>query len=75
MADAELRIEVSDPRFATSLSSFLEHTIYRPSAPEGAVVSVTGPDGLSVLIARAELDLYLRAWNRLHPEVSARVID
>jgi hypothetical protein len=74
-AHAQLRIEVSNPGLAQSLSSFLEHTIYRPGPPEDAIVSVAGPVGLSVVIARAELELYLRAWQRLHPEASAQVID
>jgi hypothetical protein len=74
-AQAELRIEVSDPGLTQSLSSFLEHTIYRPGPPAGRIVSVTGPEGLSVLIARAELNLYLEAWRRFHPEVSASLID
>ena len=74
-ARAELHIEVSDPGLVQNLTSFLEHTIYSPGAPRNSIVPVAGPDGLSILIARAELDLYLAAWRRLHPEVSANLID
>jgi hypothetical protein len=71
----QLRIEVSDPELAHSLSGFLEHSIYRPELPEGDVVSVTAPEGLSPELARAELDLYLGAWRRLHPGVSVSLVD
>jgi hypothetical protein len=74
-AQAQLRIEVSDAGLAQSLSSFLEHTIYRPTPPEGEVVSVTAPEGLSRDIAQRELDLFVEAWKRFHPEVSARVVE
>jgi hypothetical protein len=72
---AELEIEVSDPGLAQSLTSFLEHTIYSPAAPQERIVRVVGPDGLPFDIARAELGLYLEAWGRLHPEASASLID
>jgi hypothetical protein len=71
----QLRIAVSDPGLAQSLASFLEHTIYRPAPAERGIVAVTGPAGLSIVIARAELDLYLEAWRRLHPGASASLID
>jgi hypothetical protein len=71
----QLRIEVSDQRFAQSLSGFLEHSIYQPSPPEGDIVSVTAPEGLSPELARAELGLYLDAWRRLHPEVAVSLVD
>jgi hypothetical protein len=71
----QLRIEVSDARLAQSLSGFLRHSIYEPSAPEGDIVSVTAPEGLSPEVARAELDLYLGAWRRLHPEASVSLVD
>jgi hypothetical protein len=70
----QLRIEVSEPQLVQSLSRFLEHSIYQP-APEGDIVSVTAPEGLSPELARAEVDLYLRAWRRLHPEVSVSLVD
>jgi hypothetical protein len=75
MARAQIRIDACDEGLARSLTSFLEHTIYAPVAPQGSTVSVTGPDGLPPHIARAEIGLYLEAWNRLHPEVSASLID
>jgi hypothetical protein len=71
----QLRIEVSDPQLAQSLSGFLEHSIYQPAPPEGEIVSVTVPEGLSPELARAEIDLYLRAWRRLHPEVAVSLVD
>lgn len=71
----QLRIEVSDPELAETLSGFLEHSIYEPSPPEGDIVSVTAPEGISPELARAELDLYLGAWRRLHPEASVSLID
>jgi sorbitol-specific phosphotransferase system component IIC len=71
----ELRIEVSDPILAHSLGRFLEHSVYQPAPPEGEIVSVTVPEGLSPQVARAELDLYLGAWSRLHPDVSVSLID
>jgi hypothetical protein len=74
-ARPQLQIDVSDPGLAQSLSSFLEYTIYRPTAPEGSIVSVTGPEGLPYAVARAEVALYLKAWHRFHPEASASLID
>jgi hypothetical protein len=71
----QLRIEVSDARLARSLSGFLEHSIYQPAPPEGEIVSVTAPEGLSPELARAELDLYLSAWRRLHPEAAVSLVD
>jgi hypothetical protein len=71
----QLRIEVSDERLAESLSGFLRHSIYEPEQPEGDVVSVNAPEGLSPELARAELDLYLSAWRRLHPEVTVNVVN
>lgn len=72
---AQLRIEVSDADLAQSLSGFLEHSIYQPSPPEGDVVPVTAPEGLSPELARAELALYLGAWRRLHPGASVSLVD
>jgi hypothetical protein len=71
----QLRIEVSAPELAQSLSRFLEHSIYRPSPAEGGIVSVIAPEGISEELARAELDLYLSAWRRLHPGVSVSLVD
>jgi hypothetical protein len=71
----QIRIEVSDAELAQSLSGFLEHSIYLPSPPAGDIVSVTAPEGLSPEQARAELDLYLSAWRRLHPEVAVSLVD
>ena len=71
----QLRIEVSDAELAQSLRGFLEHSIYLPSPPEGEIVSVTAPEGLSPELARAELNLYLSAWRRLHPEVVVSLVD
>jgi hypothetical protein len=71
----QLRIEVSDPRHAESLSGFLQHSIYNPAPPEGGTVSVTAPEGISAELARAELELYLGAWRRLHPEVYVSLVD
>jgi hypothetical protein len=70
-----LRIAVSNPELAPSLKGFLEHSIYEPSAPEGDVVPVRTPEGLAPELARAELDLYLSAWRRLHPEASVSLVD
>jgi hypothetical protein len=71
----QLRIEVSDPELAQSLSSFLEHSIYRPEPAAGEIVAVTAPEGLPPHLARAELDLYLGAWRRLHPGVFVSLVD
>jgi hypothetical protein len=71
----QLRIEVSSPDLAQSLSGFLQHSIYQPAPPEGDIVSVTAPEGLSPELARAELDLYLGAWRRLHPEALVSLVD
>jgi hypothetical protein len=71
----QIRIEVSDPELAQSLSGFLEHSIYRPEPPAGEIVSVTAPEGLPPHLARAELDLYLGAWRRLHPGVFVSLVD
>jgi hypothetical protein len=71
----QLRIEVSDPELAHSLSGFLEHSVYRPEPPEGDIVSVIAPEGLAEDLARAELDLYLSAWRRLHPGVFVSLVD
>jgi sorbitol-specific phosphotransferase system component IIC len=71
----QLRIEVSDAELAQSLGRFLEHSVYQPAPPEGEIVSVTVPEGLSPEVARAELNLYLGAWSRLHPEVSVALVD
>jgi hypothetical protein len=74
-ARAQLRIEVSDPGLTQSLSGFMEHTIYSPAPSAEGVVVVTGPEGLPHHTARAEVALYLRAWQRHHPEASASLID
>jgi hypothetical protein len=71
----QLRIEISDAALAQSLRGFLEHSIYEPAPPQGNVVPVTTPEGLSPELARAELDLYLGAWSRLHPEVAVSLVD
>jgi hypothetical protein len=71
----QLRIEVSNPELAHSLKGFLEHSIYQPEPPEGEIVPVNAPEGLSPELARAELDLYLGAWRRLHPEASVSLVD
>jgi hypothetical protein len=73
-AQVQLRIAVSDPGLAQSLSGFLEHSIYRPT-PEGGVVSVTGPEGLALDVALDEIGRFVEAWGRLHPEAAPRLID
>jgi hypothetical protein len=70
----QLQIVVSDPGLAQSLSGFLEHSIYR-STPVGGIVSVTGPEGLALDVAREEVGRFVEAWHRLHPEASAPLID
>jgi hypothetical protein len=72
---AQLRIAVSDPRLARSLSGFLEHSIYQPAPPEGVIVPVIAPEGLSPELARAELDLYLGAWRRLNPGACVSLVE
>ena len=74
-ARAQLLIEVSDPGLTRSLSGFMEHTIYSPAPSAEGIVVVTGPEGLPPDIARAEVALYLKAWQRHHPEASASLID
>jgi hypothetical protein len=74
-ADAQLRIEVSDPSLVRSLRNFMEHTIYSPTAPEEGVVLLKAPQGLPHHIAYAEVSLYLEAWRRLHPRARVSLTD
>ena len=74
LSTAIMRVRLSDPALLPELVAYLR-------AIE-CVVEQVGPDELTVMIPRApsdeqaarELDIYLRAWQAMHPEVHADIV-
>jgi hypothetical protein len=61
-----LEVQVSNARFQTSLLAFLGRTSY--------AAEIDPPAALEPEVARAELSVYLRLWERLTPGGAARLV-
>jgi hypothetical protein len=69
-----LEVQVSDARLRRSLLTFLGRTSYAAEAREDGVLLIDPPGALDPKIARAELAVYLRMWERLTPGGAARLV-
>jgi hypothetical protein len=69
-----LEVQVSDARLERSLLAFLGRTSYAAEVREDGVLLVDPPGALSPKVARAELKVYLRMWERLTPGGVAHLI-
>jgi len=58
-----------------SLVDFLERTHYTTVHASYDTVGVSPPDSVSEERARAELGMYLRIWEKIHPGATARLAD
>ena len=62
-----LRIRLADPQRLHSLLQFLEGTAYTTIHANHEAVAVRPPEGVGEQLARDELAMYLRIWQRIHP--------
>ena len=69
-----LRVRLSDPARLHELLDFFEVTVYAPRKIDDDTLEVTAPPALEPGIAYAELGIYLRLWERLHPQVTAQIV-
>ena len=69
-----LEVQVSDARLQASLLAFLGRTPYAAEARDDGVLLIDPPGALEPEVARAELRVYLRMWERLTPGGAARVV-
>jgi hypothetical protein len=65
-----VQLRLSDPELVDSLRSFLERRDCSVVQLGADMLGVGLPHELHAEQARLELDLYLRVWQSLHPEVS-----
>ncbi len=70
-----LEVQVSNARFQRSLLAFLRRTSYAAEARDDGVLVIGPPGALEPEVARAELRVYLRMWERLTPGGAARLVD
>lgn len=70
---ALLRVHVSDAASASDLAAFLAGTAYEATRIAPDSLAVRAPSALGEEVARAELDVYLRIWQRRRPGVGAEV--
>lgn len=68
-------IRVEDFNRIRSLVDFLERTNYTTVHASYDTVGVSPPDSLDETRARAELDMYLRIWQKIHPGAAATLAD
>lgn len=69
-----LEVQVSDTCLERSLLSFLGRTSYAAEVREDGVLVIHPPGALDPKVARAELGVYLRMWERLTPGRVAHLI-
>ena len=69
-----LEVRVSDACLRRSLLAFLGRTSYAAEAREDGVLVIDPPGALDPKIARAELTVYLRMWERLTPGGAAHFV-
>ena len=69
-----LEVRVSDARLRRSLLAFLGRTSYAAESREDGVLVIDPPGALDPKIARAELAVYLRMWERLTPGGAAHLV-
>jgi hypothetical protein len=62
-----LEVRVSDARLRRSLLAFLGRTSYAAEARDDGVLVIDPPGALDPEVARAEVRVYLRMWERLTP--------
>jgi hypothetical protein len=68
-----LEVQVSDAGLERSLLSFLGRTSYAAEARDDGILVIDPPGALDAKVARAELGVYLRMWERLTPGGTARL--
>ncbi|MGI8607107.1 MAG: hypothetical protein ACR2L0_08150 [Gaiellaceae bacterium] len=68
-------VQVSDPRFRGSLLAFLGRTSYAAEVRADGILVIDPPAALDRAVARAELGVYLRMWEHVTPEATARLVD
>ena len=69
-----LEVQVSDAGLRKSLLAFLGRTSYAAEARKDGVLVIQPPGAISPKIARAELAVYLRMWERLTPGGAAHLV-
>jgi hypothetical protein len=69
-----LEVQVSNAPFQTSLLAFLGRTSYAAEVRDDGVLVIEPPGALEPEVARAELRVYLRMWERLTPGGAARLV-
>jgi hypothetical protein len=69
-----LEVQVSDARLQRSLLAFLGRTSYAVEARGDGILVIDPPGALDPEVARAELGIYLRTWERQTHEATARFV-
>jgi hypothetical protein len=73
-AQHALEVQVSDAGLRKSLLAFLGRTSYGAEVREDGVLVIHPPGAINPRIARAELAVYLRMWERLTPGGAAHLV-
>jgi hypothetical protein len=68
-----MRVHLSDPTLMDDLVAFLERASCIVSQEGADIVAAALPEAESDEQARLELQLYLLAWQALHPATEARL--
>ena len=68
-----LEVQVSDSSLQTSLLAFLGRTSFAAEARDDGILVIHPPGALDPDVARVELGIYLRMWERLTPGAAARL--
>ena len=61
-----MQLQLSDPRYTERLASFLQSLGQAPTVSAPGLIELEGAD-------EAEVEIYLRVWRVLNPEVEVRV--
>lgn len=69
-----LEVQVSDARLQLDLLAFLGRTSYAVEALGDRNLVIDPPGALDPEVARAELGIYLRTWERQTPGATARLV-
>ncbi len=74
MIDRVVRVQVSNPALVPDLLDFLRRATCDVTRAGSTTIAVDVPSAKGAREARKDLDLFLTAWQALHPPVEARRI-
>lgn len=69
-----MHVQLSEPSLVDDLLAFLRNVRCVAVADAGGNISVSIPDVVPEDVKRLELDLYLRVWRVMHPDVAVRLL-